>query len=510
MSLDDNKRITKNTIFLYFRTFLSLIISLYTSRKILEALGVEDFGILNVVAGVIAMLTFISGSMSVATQRFLTVELGKKDYSGYNKMFNMSVLIHLILAILILIGAETIGLWFVNTHLNIPSERMYAANWIYQATILSTILGVIQTPYHASIISHEHMHIYAYVGLGEVTAKLLVVMALLIYPYDRLVIWGFAFFLLQLCVATVYCGYCSKKFDECRLKFVWDKNIFKAMMGFTGWNMFGTIAWILKDQGANIVMNMFGGPVVNAARGVSYQVSGAIQNLTSGFQNAVNPQLTKRYASDERHSACNLLFQSSKISYFLLFVVALPVFLESSFILKIWLVNVPPMTALFSRIILIEALMCTLSSPMITMLMATGNIKWYQIVVGSVLLLNIPVAYLLLKLGFHIVTPLIVSIIFFMIGHMLRTYFCKKQLNLSIRSYTQNTLLPIITVTLLSVILPFAVHSIMSEGWSRLFVVTLVSTTATLSAVCWVGLTQNERTFMAEFLFPKIKRLIRI
>lgn len=510
MSVDDNKRIAKNTVFLYIRTFVSMLISLYTSRKILEALGIEDFGILNVVGGVISMLAFLNGSMSVATQRFLTVELGQKNYEGYNRVFNMAMLIHIGLAAFILVAAETVGLWFVNVHLNIPAERMYAANWIYQATVLSAILGILQTPYNASIVSHERMHVYAYVGLGESFGKLFLVLALLMYPYDRLMVWGFAMFALQFTVAAVYRVYCIRQFRECKLRLSWDKPVFRSMAGFTGWNMFGTIAWLLKDQGANILMNLFGGPVVNAARGISCQVTGTIQSLTNGFQSAVNPQLTKKYASRDTDATCRLLCKSSKISYFLLFLIALPVMLEIDFVLSLWLVEVPPMSSLFTRIIIIEALFSTFSSPMITALMATGNIKWYQIVVGSLLLLNIPVAYLLLKYGYPIATPLVVSATFIALGNVLRFLFCKKQLGLSGKQYGWNVLLPVIAVTALSMVFPLGIHVAMPEGWSRLLCTTLVSCLAVSILTYILGFTASERVFIISWVKPKLKRFVHI
>ena len=487
-----------------------MIISLYTSRKILEALGVMDFGILNVVGGVITMLSFLNSSMSVATQRFLSFELGHDNKESYNKVFNTAVLIHIGLATLIFIAAETIGLWFVNTQLNIPSERMYAANWVYQAAVFSAILGVLQTPYNASIVSHEHLHIYAYAGLGESFGKLFLVLALLVYPYDRLVVWGFALFVLQFLIAMIYRMYCIRQFFECKLHLKWDKAIFNSMARFTGWNMFGTIAWLLKDQGVNILMNLFGGPVANAARGVSYQVSGAIQNLTSGFQSAVNPQLTKRYAAHETEATCNLMCKSSKISYFLLFTIALPVLMEADFILNLWLVEVPPMTALFTRIIIIEALLNALGGPMITSLMATGNIKWYQIVVSSSLLFIIPVAYLFLKCGYSIETPLIVSVIFIMIGNLVRLMFCKKQLGLVFKQYTWSVIFPIITVSALAIIIPLGVHVYMTEGWSRLLITTFVSCTTMGFLIYTIGLTSSERTFIISYVMPKAKKYFHI
>lgn len=506
MSVETNKIIVKNTIFLYIRTFVSMLISLYTSRKILEALGISDFGIYNVVGGVITMLTFLNGSMSVATQRFLTVELGRKDKGNYNRIFNMAVLIHLGLAALVLVAAETVGLWFVNTYLNIPAGRMSAANWVYQASVLSTILGILQTPYHASIVSHEHMHIYAYVGLGESFGKLLLVLLLMVYPYDRLIFWGFIMFFFQFLMAIIYRIYCIRIFPECKLYLKWDNSVFCSMLRFTGWNMFGTVAWLLKDQGVNILMNMFGGPIANAARGVSCQISGAVQGLTGGFQSAVNPQITKRYAANDSEATCRLLCESSKISYFLLFIIALPVMMEADFILKLWLVEVPPMAALFTRIILIESLFSTLGAPMVTSLMATGNIKWYQIVVGSSLLLIIPVAYLLLKVEYSIETALIVSALFILLGDVLRVVFCKKQLSLSLRLFVLKVVLPITIVTGLSVVLPLFIHYNLSEGWSRLIISTVVSCLIVAVLIYTIGLTAIERNFIVTGVISKIKR----
>lgn len=506
MSVETNKRIVKNTIFLYIRTFVSMIISLYTSRKILEALGVSDFGIYNVVGGVITMLTFMNSSMSVATQRFLTVELGRKDKGNYNRIFNMAVLIHLGLAALVLIAAETVGLWFVNTYLNIPAGRMSAANWVYQASVLSIILSILQTPYHASIVSHEHMHIYAYVGLGESFGKLFLVLLLVVYPYDRLIFWGFIMFFFQFLIAIIYRVYCIRQFSECKLHLKWDSSIFNSMLKFTGWNMFGTVAWLLKDQGVNVLINIFGGPVANAARGVSGQISGAVQGLASGFQSAVNPQLTKRYAANDSEATCRLLCESSKISYFLLFIIVLPVIMETDFILELWLVEVPTFAPLFTQIILIEALLNTLGRPMVTSLMATGNIKWYEIIVGTSLLFIIPVAYLFLKVDFPIETALIVSALFILLGDVLRIIFCKRLLGLSLRMYYLKVVLPIFIVTTLSLILPLLIHYSLSEGWLRFIISTIVSCAIVAVLTYAIGLSTTERNFIMTGIILRIKK----
>lgn len=316
MVSENSRRIARNTVLLYLRTLFSQLIALYISRKILEILGVEDYGIYNVVGGVVGMLTFLNGSMAVATQRFLTFELGRGDLKAYNRVFSMSCLIHIALALMIVIAAETIGLWFLNSYLNIPGERMTAANWVYQFSILSVFVGIIQTPYMASLTAHEHMNIYAYVGMGKSVSRLVVVFLLLFINYDHLIVYALLCLIIQLISASIYRMYAVRKFDECRFKQLWNKSLFQSMLSFTGWNLFGTIAWILKDQGTNILMNIFGGAAINAARGVSYQVSNAVQNLVSGFSTAVNPQLTKNYAAGDRSGFHRLMMTSSKISFF--------------------------------------------------------------------------------------------------------------------------------------------------------------------------------------------------
>lgn len=508
MTDTDNKRIAKNTLYLYIRTFVSMIVALYTSRKILEALGVEDFGILNVVGGVITLMAFINGSMSVATQRYLTYELGRENGGNFNQVFNIALKVHVIIAAVVLIAAETVGLWFVNTHLNIPVERMGAANWIYQATVLSSILGIIQTPYNAAIISHEHMHIFAYVGLGETFARLLIVLCLLIYPYDRLAVWGFAFFALQLTVSLIYRWYCIRKFNNCQFNLRhWDKELLKSMLGFTGWNMFGTIAWTAKDQGANILLNIFGGPVYNAARGVAGQVTGALRNLIGGFQTAVNPQITKNYASGNNEATCSLLCKSSKFSFFLMLIISVPVLAEIDYILSLWLVEVPPMASLFTRLVILENLFDTLAGPMITSLLASGRIKWYQIIVGTILLLNIPIAYILLKAGFHIATPLVISIVFMLLGNASRIIFCRKMLGLSIRSYLRLVILPITIVSFLSIVPAAIINHTMQQGFLRLIINLTVNVTTVATLVYSIGLTRTERQFILNAIRPRLTRL---
>lgn len=507
MPSEDNKRIAKNTIYLYVRTLISMIVSLYTSRVILEALGVVDFGILNVVGGVITMMAFLNGSMSVATQRFLTYELGVGEQGQFGKVFSMSVFIHLSIAFVVFILAETIGLWFVNTQLVIPADRMLAANCVYQASILSVVLGISQTPYNAAIISHERMHIYAWIGLGETFAKLGLVLLLLHYGGDRLAEWAFVMFSVQLAVSVIYHLYCRRRISGCRVRRVWDKHLLRKMLGFTGWNMFGTAAWTFKDQGASILLNIFGGPVVNAARGVAGQVNGAVRGLIGGFQTAVNPQLTKTYASGDRTSTCRLLCQSSKISFFLMLVIALPLCAEIDFVLGLWLVDVPPYAGIFTILVILESLFDTLAGPMITALLATGKIKWYQIVVGTILLLNIPCAYVWLRLGGPIETPLIVSIIFMIVGNAARLIFCRNMLGLSLRVYSKDVVLPVMVAFIGGAVPMVIIDHWMDDGWARLFLNIVVSTIAVGALIFTFGLKQSERACLWLFTHKSLAKL---
>lgn len=508
MVSENNKRIAKNTILLYVRTLFCQLLGLYTSRKILEILGASDFGVYNVVGGVVVMLAFLNGSMAVATSRFLTIELGRKDLKAYNKIFSMGVNIHLFLALVVFIVAETAGLWFLNSYLNIPDERMMAANCVFQTSLIAILLSIIQTPYMASITAHEHMNIYAYVSMTESVLKLGMVFLLLTISSDKLIAYGLLMLGVTINSVIIYRLYCLKHFSECKYHNSWDTKLFQSMLGFTGWNMFGTIAWALKGQGCNMLMNIFGGPIVNAARGVSYQVSSALQSLVSGFSTAVAPQLTKSYASENREALNRLLMASSKISFILLYFFALPVFLELPYLLDLWLVDVPPHVHIFTRIIILESLCETLGSPMITSLLATGKIKWYQFVVGSVMLLNIPISYALLKMGLPISIPLFVSLVLTILALILRLWFCRRQISLSVREYIYKVLMPLGAVILLSPILPTIVSAYMNEGFFRLLATVFISLISVGGCVYFLGLSNKERSLVQGLIYNKLRGVL--
>ena len=502
-------RIIKNTIYLYIKIGVTTVISLYTTRLVLEALGVSDFGIYNMVGGVIAMLGFLNSAMATATQRFMSFSEGENNKEKQTVIFNISFVIHLLIAVLMVIILIGVGIYLFNSVLNIPDNRVTAAKVVYGCLIISTVFGVMSVPYDAMLNTHENMLYYSLVGIIESVLKLAVAISLFYTTQDKLIVYGFMLLTIQLIAAMVYRGYCIKHFPECKYKWTWNKKLFHSLLGFTSWNLFGTIAWILKDQGNNMLMNIFGNPLINAARGVSYQVSNAVQNLVNGFSTAVNPQLTKNYASDNQEGLHKLMMLSSKLSFFLLLFLALPIIIEISYILNLWLVEVPAYSALFTRIILVEALCATFGGPMITSLLATGHIKWYQIVVGSVMLLNVPVSYLLLRIGFPIETPLVVSLLITLLSFVLRLWFCKHQLELSVQTYLRSVIVPALTVAVISSFLPIFTASLLNEGLLRLFITLITSTISVSLCTYFIGLSKAEQLLVRNLIGKRLKKCIQ-
>lgn len=500
----DNRRIARNTLYLYLRTFVQMAIGLYTSRKIIEALGVDDFGIYNLVGGIIVLLSFLSGSMTPAVQRYLTVDLGRRDFDDYNRSLNTALVIQIALSVGLLLIAETIGLWFVNTRLSIDPERIGAANLVYQAAVFSTIMSILTAPFTATIIAHERMKVYAWIGLGEASAKLAIVVLLFRVPWDRLSTWAFMLAAISLASLIVQIRYCTRSFSYCRLSLRHDRSLLRSMGRFSGWNLFGTIAWLLRDQGTNILINIFsGGTAINAARGIAMQVKGAIGSLTSGFQNAAMPQMTKSYAAEDRRGAFTLMFSTSKIAYFLLLVPALPICFEATFVLGLWLIKVPTYAALFTILIVVEALCEVFSGATINLLMAEGRIKWYQIIVGSLMLLNIPLSYILLVVGLPIYIPLIVSIAITVVCQTARLLMARRLIELPLTPYLTRVIFRCLLVTALAIVPTAAVYMLLDAGWVRFLTVGATSTIFTLAAIWFVGLDKPERNLVITLIRRK-------
>lgn len=502
---ENNKRIAKNTLLLYFRMFLIMGVTLYTSRVILEALGVEDFGIYNVVAGVVVLFTFLNNAMASATQRYLTFALGKNDETEVHRIFSMSLTSHLIIAFIVIIAAETIGLWFVITQLNIPSSRMSAAIWAYQLAIITCCLQIIRVPYNASIIAYEKMSFYAWISIIETILKLLIVYVLLIYTGDNLIMYSLLLCLVVGIINLLYKFYCNKKYPITRYSFFWDYKLFKEFIGFSGWSLIGGLANVSAQQGLNLIINIFCGVTVNAAVGICNQVNTAICSFLTNFQTAFNPQLIKSYANNDRKYFMDLIFSTSKFSYFLMLFISAPILINCEFILKIWLDTVPIYTVEFTQLMIIFILFDAISGPLWISVQATGKIKNYQILMGGLILLNIPISFILLKLGLSPIYVFITRVILNAITLIARIVYLRPIIKLPVYHFMQQVIIRIVLVTIVSLPLPIWLSTIY-KSWSGLFITTFTSITLTTIFIYVWGLSQNEKAAVKQFITKKLHK----
>lgn len=502
-----NKRIAKNTLLLYFRMLLTMTVSLYTSRVVLAALGVEDYGLYNVVGGVVAMFSMLSGSLSAAISRFITFEMGKNDHEKVKRVFCTSINVQLLLIIILFILLETIGLWFLNYKMVMPEGRLVAANWVFQFSIITFAVNLLSVPYNATIVAHEKMTAFAYISILEVIAKLLVAYLIVKNPFDRLVYYGLLLLLIGLIIRYIYGRYCYKHFDECHYSFIWDKNLVKEMFGFAGWNFFGSGSWLLMNQGVNLLMNLFLGVSANAARGIAVQVDQAVWQFVNNFTMAVNPQITKSYASGDLQYMYNLIFRGAKFSYFLMLLFSIPIMIEADFILGIWLKHYPEHTVSFVRLALIISMLNVLSNTMVTAMFATGNIKKYQIIVGSLGMMVFPLALIFFYLGFPPEAAYISTLIIFVLQLLCRLKLLNKMTGMPIQRFIKEVLMKVIFVTLLNVTPLFFIHSVLEEGWLRLFVVGSSSIVFSIFTIGFIGLTLNERQFILDQVVKTLRKI---
>lgn len=495
---DNNKRIAKNTLFLYFRMLFMMAVSLYTSRVILNTLGIVDYGINNVVGGIIAMLGFLTYSLGAASSRYITFDLGKGDMNVMKETFGNIKSIHYILAVIILIIGETIGLWFMNNKLQIPENREFAAFWVYQLSILSSMIAVITVPYNATIIAHEKMSAFAYISIVDAILKLFIVYLLVVIPFDKLIVYSVLFFVIQIFDQIVYFVYCYKKFLETHTKCRYNKILFKEIFSFAGWTMNGNLAMMGYTQGLNIVLNMFFGPAVNAARGIAVQVQNTCQQFCSNFQMALNPQLTKSYAQGNLNSMHKLLIKSSKFSFYILFIIAMPLMFEANFVLKIWLGIVPNHAVNFLRLILIIGLLYTLSNPIIVSVHATGKLKRFQMIEGTMLLMIVPIAYFLLK--YFNIRPEVVFVVHIIVEictQYVRLKIVLPMINMKLGRYFKEVVLPILLVVLVSPIIPLgSYYKFYDESFLFFLIICSVCVLCSGFAIFTLGCTSNERDFI--------------
>lgn len=473
-----------------------MVVSLYTSRVVLSTLGVEDFGIYNVVGGFIGMLAFLNGAMSGCTQRFITISLGKGDVQELKRVFSTSIITHAMIALVIFVLAETVGLWFMIEKLVIPEGRMMAAMIVYQCAIISSMMLIMSFPYNADIIAHEKMSAFAYISIFEAFANLSIVYLLYIVNFDKLALYAVLLLVVKISVVTVYRIYCKRHFEESNFCWLFDKKLLKEMLSFTGWNLWGGVAGTLMGQGVNILLNLFFGPAVNAARGVAVQVQSAVQMFAINFQTALNPQIMKTYADGNLSNMHILIFRSTKFTFMLLLCLILPIVMEIDHILIFWLNEVPEYTNIFVCIMLGISMVDAVSNPFMVASAATGRVKVYQSVVGAVLLFIVPIAYIVLKLGGE---PYSVFIVHFCIGSLaffVRLLIVRSLINLSIRKYVQNVILPCSYVLIPSIVLVMPLKTIFSDNIFGAFGVVVFSI---LIVVCFsfiFGLTSNERQFV--------------
>lgn len=485
-----------------------LSLQLYTSRLVLQALGVEDFGIYNIVGGIIAMLNFVNMSLSNANSRFIAVEIGFGNQSSIKKLFSCIMTIHWLFALIILILAETIGLWFVTTQLVIPEGRMTAAIWVYQSAVLSSITTIISSPYNGLIIAYEKMSAFAIITIFDSIAKLIIALLLFYTPFDRLILYAILHVLIQLIVRLIYAIYCKRKFAESSYCLTWDKTISKSVLSFASWTLTGNLAVMGYTQGLNILLNMFFGTIVNAARGISVQVQTAARMFFSGFQTAINPQIHKAYAQKDINRLHMLVFMSSRFSFYLMLLITIPLCIHTKFIMEVWLGDVPEYTVSFVRIMLIVGLVNTLQNPTMTALHATGKIKKVQIVESSLLLSVVPIAYLFLRY-LHI-SPVMVFAVYFVIEFItqfVRVYMIYPLIKLRMTDYLFKVFWPIILVSFFSIVVCFSMSKVFLVDSIWMLIISIVFyILVTIIMISIFGLQRAERQYAVKYVKNKFSK----
>jgi len=500
-NVENNKRIAKNTLFLYSRSFLTFVVGLYTSREVLAQLGVSDFGIYNVVGGIIVLFSFIQTAMASATSRFFTFDLGKGDFEQLKKTFDLSIVIHIFTALLIFILGETVGLWFLNTQLNIPSERMEVANFVYQFSIFATCLGILQIPYMVAINAHERMKVYAYIGIADSLFYLAIAISLGFAPMDKLKFYSILLFCLYIARVSFYIMYCHKNFKETHFKWFWNKKMFLERMGFSGWTTLNGISVIAALQGVNMILNVFHGVVANAAYGIMTQVSNGITQFANNFFAAVNPQITKSYARGDMEYLHSLLFRSIKFSFLTSFAIVVPFVLNMDFILHLWLKTVPEYAVIFCQIRLMDWCLCMLFIPCSFSITATGKVKKFLMVDSLLTMHHLIFTYLFFKLGFSPVTVPIIYISVNIVRIVVILFFTRALIKFSTSEFIYKIILKLVVVVLISTPLSFFI-SFNTENWKALIATSISFILPFIFSSIFFGLDKNER----EMIFSLIKK----
>lgn len=498
----NNKRIAKNTVYLYIRMFFTMIVALYKSRIVLQVLGDSDYGLYNVIGGVLTMFSMFSGALMVGTQRFLTFALGERDFGKLQRVFSLALGLHIAMAVFILLLSETIGLWFLYEYLKIPDGRMTAALWVYQFTILGFLINLIQLPFQACLIAHEKMSMYAYMGIYDVAMKLMLVIMLQYVTFDKLILYAALVFVVNFTSAVIYNFYSRRHFSECAFKIAWDGDLAREFVSYSGWNLIGGSFGFFTNQGINILLNIFCGTVVNAARGLSMMVNSYVTSFVNNFQTAASPQIIKMFAAKEYDGLYRLVINNCRMAEYLFLLVAIPLFIEVDFVLTLWLGKYPAYTAIFIQIILIQSAESTVNYPIGILIHASGRMKNPSISAGVVILI-FPASYLLLKWGYSPVAVYIASAIIWFYLNVCNLYFANKYTKIPIKQVLKEVYANIVIGGAIMFLPPFIVSGQMEEGWLRFITVGSVSfLTSVLVIYAW-GMTPGMRLMVLKKIHMK-------
>lgn len=501
----NNKRIAKNTMLLYFRMFCTMFVGLYTSRVVLSTLGISDYGLYNVVAGVISMFGFLTSMLSAGTTRFITYEIGTGNKKELKKVFSTALTMYLGMAGIIFFLGETIGLWFVANKMTFEPNRYIAAIWVYQFTIFTAIVALIQAPFMASLIAHEKMDIYAYMSIYDVVMKLLIVYLIQIAPFDRLIFYGFLILLVSFSSTCIYNIYCHKRYDECRFDFRFDRLSFNKMFSFSAWDMIGNMAGIAQTQGVSIVLNIFCGTVVNAAQGIANSLNGMIMQFVNNFQVAVNPQIIKYYAAGQVQEMIQLVCNNAKYGAYLVLLFAIPTFIEAEYILKIWLGEYPALAPILLRIIILESLFQSIGIPTVKAIHATGRLKDVNLTVGILLLSVLPICYLLLKSGIEPQWVVLTSIIPWLLAIPMRLFWLNRYCGFPFWQFIYGVMCKVLVMTIILFTLPYYISQLhLVNEHVKFFIVGIVSVLWSGFIICIIGLDKNTRSQIIGLINKKL------
>lgn len=503
----DSKRIAKNTLFLYFRMLLIMGVTLYMSRVVLKALGEDDFGLYNVVGGIVMLFAFLNNSLGAATSRYLTYELGRKDYVRLNTIFNVALIVHIAIALIIILLAETVGLWLLYNKMTIPPDRLDASFWVYQISIVTMFVNLTQVPYNATIIAHENMTIYAYVGLIEAAAKLTIAYMIAISPIDRLVFYALLLCLLQVSIMIFYRIYCIRRYPESHIRLCRDRSLYREIFSYAGSDLIGQLSVMAQGQGLNMLLNIFFGPAVNAARGIAYQIQGAVTQFYYNFMTATKPQIIKSYAEGDTGGMWQLVERSSCFSFYLVWMICLPVFLETDTILSLWLGKYPDYTVSFTILILILCLIQTVKVPRTTIFHAMAKIFWSNITVGIVLCLAFPLAYVFLRLGYSPNSVFWASNITLALSEIVSIAVLRHFMKFSVSGYVTRVYLRCLLVAAVSFVVPYLIYDrFLDPGLLRLVVTCMVSIASVSLTSLFLGMDKGMRAKLYGIIRSKLPR----